>query len=138
MRISDWSSDVCSSDLLLPLPGGPPDAPGDHLPVARRAGCGQLRDGPGRLGDPRPHHGTGDAGRRTTPGARSGRVLSMLSIRGLSVSYAGVPAVQDVTLDLPTGQVLAVLGRSEERRVGQECVSTCKSRGSPYHYKKNI
>src|SRR3546814_20905138 len=88
MRISDWSSDVCSSDL------------------------GQLRDGPGRLGDPRPHHGTGDAGRRTTPGARSGRVLSMLSIRGLSVSYAGVPAVQDVTLDLPTGQVLAVLGPS--------------------------
>src|SRR3546814_12196017 len=23
--------------------------------------------------------------------------------------------------------------RSEERRVGQECVSTCRSRGSPYH-----
>src|SRR3546814_13373130 len=26
---------------------------------------------------------------------------------------------------------------SEERRVGQECVSTCKSRWSPHHYKKN-
>src|SRR3546814_15414436 len=26
--------------------------------------------------------------------------------------------------------------RSEERRVGKECVSTCRSRGSPYHYKK--
>src|SRR3546814_9464988 len=26
-----------------------------------------------------------------------------------------------------------VLGRSEERRVGKECVSTCKSRWSPYH-----
>src|SRR3546814_12719840 len=24
-------------------------------------------------------------------------------------------------------------GRSEERRVGKECVSTCRSRGSPYH-----
>src|SRR3546814_12597221 len=24
-------------------------------------------------------------------------------------------------------------GRSEERRVGQECVSTCRSRWSPYH-----
>src|SRR3546814_4908960 len=23
--------------------------------------------------------------------------------------------------------------RSEERRVGKECVSTCRSRGSPYH-----
>src|SRR3546814_11135874 len=29
-----------------------------------------------------------------------------------------------------------VLSRSEERRVGKECVSTCRSRWSPYHYKK--
>src|SRR3546814_19910434 len=28
------------------------------------------------------------------------------------------------------------LGRSEERRVGKECVSTCRSRWSRYHYKK--
>src|SRR3546814_14714908 len=28
--------------------------------------------------------------------------------------------------------------RSEERRVGKECVSTCRSRWSPYHYKKKI
>src|SRR3546814_13453198 len=28
-------------------------------------------------------------------------------------------------------------GRSEERRVGKECVSTCKSRWLPYHYKEN-
>src|SRR3546814_14574201 len=28
-------------------------------------------------------------------------------------------------------------GRSEERRVGKECVSTCRSRWSPYHKKKN-
>src|SRR3546814_12357593 len=27
-------------------------------------------------------------------------------------------------------------GRSEERRVGEECVSTCRSRWSPYHLKK--
>src|SRR3546814_17117088 len=26
--------------------------------------------------------------------------------------------------------------RSEERRVGKECVSTCRSRWSPYHYNK--
>src|SRR3546814_13740526 len=30
------------------------------------------------------------------------------------------------------------VARSEERRVGKECVSTCSSRWSPYHYKKNI
>src|SRR3546814_11403929 len=29
-------------------------------------------------------------------------------------------------------------GRSEERRVGKECVSTCRSRWWPYHYKKNV
>src|SRR3546814_14836270 len=29
------------------------------------------------------------------------------------------------------------LMRSEERRVGKECVSTCRSRWSPYHYNKN-
>src|SRR3546814_16656632 len=34
------------------------------------------------------------------------------------------------------GDVKAV-GRSEERRVGKECVRTCRSRGSPYHEKKN-
>src|SRR3546814_19938343 len=27
----------------------------------------------------------------------------------------------------------AAQGRSEERRVGKECVSTCRSRWSPYH-----
>src|SRR3546814_15410088 len=27
----------------------------------------------------------------------------------------------------------ALLARSEERRVGKECVSTCRSRWSPYH-----
>src|SRR3546814_20747841 len=31
----------------------------------------------------------------------------------------------------------ALVGRSEERRVGKECVRTCRSRWSPYHSKKN-
>src|SRR3546814_15202870 len=32
--------------------------------------------------------------------------------------------------------VVLLAQRSEERRVGKECVSTCRSRWSPYHYKK--
>src|SRR3546814_18107914 len=36
-----------------------------------------------------------------------------------------------------TAQIEALTKRSEERRVGKECVSTCRSRWSPYHYKKN-
>ena len=30
-------------------------------------------------------------------------------------------------------EALAVAARSEERRVGKECVTTCRSRWSPYH-----
>jgi thiamine transport system ATP-binding protein len=36
----------------------------------------------------------------------------MLALRGVSVAYDGVPAVRDVDLDVPDGQVLAVLGPS--------------------------
>src|SRR3546814_16452618 len=35
-----------------------------------------------------------------------------------------------------TADWLVENGRSEERRVGKECVSTCRSRWSPYHEKK--
>src|SRR3546814_11801938 len=33
----------------------------------------------------------------------------------------------------PIATLSARIGRSEERRVGKECVSTCRSRWSPYH-----
>src|SRR3546814_11800325 len=33
--------------------------------------------------------------------------------------------------------VIEEIRRSEERRVGKECVSTCRSRWSPDHLKKN-
>src|SRR3546814_16457783 len=36
-------------------------------------------------------------------------------------------------LDAYHAEVLAKLGRSEERRAGKECVSTCRSRWSPDH-----
>src|SRR3546814_15296173 len=41
-------------------------------------------------------------------------------------------AVGDFTADPGNGLEM----RSEERRVGKECVSTCRSRWSPYHLKK--
>src|SRR3546814_5137360 len=73
MRISDWSSDVCSSDLGAAERVDDLGHPGffldDDLGVARNA-----------------------IGRRSDSGERS-----------------------------------------EERRVGKECVSTCRSRWSPYH-----
>src|SRR3546814_17188428 len=36
----------------------------------------------------------------------------------------------------PAAGITFGIGRSEERRVGKECVSTCRSRWSPVHYKK--
>src|SRR3546814_20565143 len=81
MRISDLSSDVCSSDLR------------------------ELRDaqGPRRIGRAR-------------------------KIQGVSEGHGG---------QSPRPGQLQEFQRSEERRVGKECVSTCRSRWSPYHYKKN-
>src|SRR3546814_1284731 len=75
MRISDWSSDVCSSDL--------PDEGGQALRPRSGRASSQLRGALGACRDARIHP--------------------------------------------------AQLARSEERRVGKECVSTCRSRWSPYH-----
>src|SRR3546814_18244402 len=57
----------------------------------------------------------------------------------LGVEYETVDVLQDAAIrngikefsDWPT-----IPQRSEERRVGTECVSTCRSRCSPYHQKK--
>src|SRR3546814_18383792 len=89
MRISDWSSDVCSSDLTNA---------GTIAAVAARVGC------------------RGGAGRRVRAGRGRGR------------GGVGVVVARD-------GRRVGA-GRSEERRVGKECVSTCRSRWSPYHYKQ--
>src|SRR3546814_14388433 len=41
--------------------------------------------------------------------------------------------VQDEESSAEEGALMHVRLRSEERRVGKECVSTCRSRWSPYH-----
>src|SRR3546814_13559747 len=67
---------------------------------------------------------------------------------GLGNAPALIPAAGSarfkvlVTAALAQGMTDSALAmtmeRSEERRVGKECVSTCRSRWSPYHYKKTI
>src|SRR3546814_19135013 len=49
----------------------------------------------------------------------------------IKVSAATGAQLKELLKKLPDGMT-----RSEERRVGKECVSTCRSRGSPYHNKK--
>src|SRR3546814_19755168 len=102
MRISDWSSDVCSSDLAQILAVAAEVGIGqrplvEHLEEAAQAAA-ELHVGPAGLADGRPIEpvALGDEG-------GSGRAQA----------------------------------RSAERRVGQECVSTCGSRCSPYHLKKH-
>src|SRR3546814_1627990 len=85
MRISDWSSDVCSSDLSL-----------IEIETSRLEGH--------FIGDPQSYRPEGE--------------LPALKARD------PIPALRDR---------LMREGRSEERRVGKECVSTCRSRWSPYH-----
>src|SRR3546814_13095134 len=96
MRISDWSSDVCSSDLL------------------RQAKTLGLLD----------HHQRG-----------GGHIYPDLDHRGRhqQLRLASGETFHRRVLDL--GPKLAMDQhhiRSEERRVGKECVSTCRSRWSPY------
>src|SRR3546814_9234826 len=93
MRISDWSSDVCSSDL-----SGHPTR--DRCPLRHRRGL------EGRLD-------VVAVRRPAPPGGQAGELQ---------------PGRQR-----PDGGIGGVEGRSEERRVGKECVSTCRSRWSPYH-----
>src|SRR3546814_18065985 len=103
MRISDWSSDVCSSDLLDVLRirgsrGGVAQAlcPGLAAVAPRRAPAAAAR----------PHVG-----------------IVGVTVRG---RYRPCSSVRSG----------AQMVRSEERRVGKACVSTCRSRWSPYHKKK--
>src|SRR3546814_13703302 len=103
MRISDWSSDVCSSDLGGQI-GGPFR---DRAVVDFNANLAWL-------------HRTIGADR-----------LVGVDIGGRPVHTELTDAgVRQQPVEL---EVIAFGGRSEERRVGKECVSTCRSRWSPYH-----
>src|SRR3546814_11426152 len=66
-------------------------------------------------------------------GATTSKVHTALRI---APAYSGpVVHVLDASRAVGVASTL-VSDRSEERRVGKECVSTCRSRGSPYHKKK--
>src|SRR3546814_14702393 len=98
MRISDWSSDVCSSDLA-------------GLGLSARA------DALKRANPDRADSIDEDVNRLTSP-EEMGVLFKALAV---TAPDWAIPAA------FPTGGV-----RSEERRVGKECVSTCRSRWSPY------
>src|SRR3546814_11131070 len=97
MRISDWSSDVCSSDL-----GRTPE------PATPYQRAGQMWDE--RIGSARVQ-------------ARNWRLMA----------FGGLFLTTGLSSALVWQSMQSRVVRSEERRVGKECVSTCRSRWSPYH-----
>src|SRR3546814_2368062 len=52
--------------------------------------------------------------------------------RHLTINATGATAALLGDIGVPT-ELMRGFARSEERRVGKECVSTCRSRWSPYH-----
>src|SRR3546814_12540866 len=97
MLFSDWSSDVCSSDLQ-------PEALTDHVAAVEDVVAAER----GALGEAR---GAGGA----------------LDVDGVVELQALAALAQLLGADL----------RTEARRVGKRCVSTCRSRGSRCLEKKN-
>src|SRR3546814_5218515 len=93
MRISDWSSDVCSSDLWQ----------GARFLAAETAFNDWIL-------------------RNFGPVFTISSVLFLALLAAIALSPFG-----RTTIGGPDAK------RSEERRVGKECVSTCRSRWSPYH-----
>src|SRR3546814_18843645 len=55
--------------------------------------------------------------------------LALLGAAGLAIGLA----LQGSLSNFAGGVLILLFKRSEERRVGKECVSTCRSRWSPYH-----
>src|SRR3546814_15240522 len=111
MRISDWSSDVCSSDLLA-LP----------VPIA----AGSVR------------RSVSDLPRQKLcqyPMEHQLQLTALSSAVGPTVEPTGPTHCRIRRAYLHPHRPLQSYAtrRSEERRVGKECVSTCRSRWSPYH-----
>src|SRR3546814_15963035 len=110
MRISDWSSDVCSSDLWWSGKGH------DHM-VLEDPSCLKRLEPSGQM---RPHSPLLQAQREPSTGEDS------VAGVGEGQMFPGQEgAVGHGVVDKPN--------RSEERSVGKACVSTCRSRWSPYH-----
>src|SRR3546814_12282367 len=120
VRISDWSSDVCSSDLTREdYVGHTNVAMAGEVPVANLYhpdwnDLGTLSYG---------RNGAGSRGRTDTQSLYAFDTLKF----GAHFMVSG-----GVRIDHYKTDYLAT-ARSEERRVGKECASTCRLRWSPYH-----
>src|SRR3546814_12741036 len=117
MRISDWSSDVCSSDLA---------AAGAK---AIATGSFGVAGAQGRAdGEDFPIEDVFENLRRILSVTDLPVTIDMESGYGADAAAVGT----SVGIAREAGAAGINMERSEERRVGKECVSTCRSRWSPY------
>src|SRR3546814_12903490 len=141
MRISDWSSDVCSSDLLILCAS----RGGSYNGAVSKGGKGlQARSEGPFMSLTRISVGLAMAVALASCGG--GKERPKADIAASRVTTIGVNAylwraALDTISFMPLAQADANSGviirdwyaRSEERRVGKECVSKCRSRWSPDH-----
>src|SRR3546814_11056658 len=85
-----------------------------------------------RQGSIRPFPGRGGQ-KISLPAGRSSSDIIPVS----SMFFINFQNSVEATNEQPRNHKLPIDHRSEERRVGKECVSTCRSRWSPCHEKKN-
>src|SRR3546814_20896994 len=130
MRISDWSSDVCSSDLFLV--GISLELEVADIAVATRGERGIIL---AALEDGRTDEDH-QFGLRPRPAARFEEFTDQRNIAAKLDAFDR-PALVVVEQAADSEDFAAVAGSSEQRRVGIECVSTRRHRCLPYQYKKN-
>src|SRR3546814_15695386 len=111
----------------------PPEGSGSPAAIRIRA-CGPARQR-GRRSRVRPRPGDHLAQRVVADLPLQQPVADDPGRRRVELELAGDGEII-VQLALEQRFVRGRVGRSEERRVGHECVSTCRSRWCPYHYKK--
>src|SRR3546814_20676770 len=125
MRISDWSSDVCSSDLLRVIDAGNYIGAGDANGIAVITQVTPI-DVVFNV----PQDRVGEIRARADQGVLPAVALDRTRTTALA---PGNFLTLENQVDVTTGTVRAQARRSEERRVGKECVSTCRYRREPPH-----
>src|SRR3546814_17587773 len=138
MRISDWSSDVCSSDLLADLETGRDVERVLRLPIFFGIGGADIADqvadrGPGRViaGETARRGDAGQVGQADEDRGIFG-LADILLDRDRLEPRGGIEVALDTLhrIAVELQQCLAL--RSDARRVGKECVSRCRHRWTRY------